>query len=176
LTLAVASGQVSRLLPEVRRVVRELDASLPLGAARTTGDLLSGAMAAPRFRSILLGTFAAIAVGLAAIGIYAVMAFSVTQRTREIGIRMALGARPTDVMRQVTGKGARLVLLGLGIGLGLTLLMAPGFSGLLFRIGPRDPMSFAVVSVLLGSTAMLASYVPGRRAARIDPAIALRDD
>jgi ABC-type antimicrobial peptide transport system permease subunit len=137
-------------------------------------DVLATSLAARRLSMILLSAFAALALILSCIGIYGVISHLVGQRTHEIGIRMALGAQPSDVMRLVLGQGAKMVLLGVIIGiaaaLGLTRLMA----NQLFGVTSHDPFTFAAVALLLTMIALLACYVPARRAVRVDPLIALR--
>ena len=130
--------------------------------------------AAPRFRTLLLALFAALALLLAAVGIYGVISYSVTQRTREIGIRVALGARPRDVLRLVVGRGLWLACTGITLGLAGGLAVTRVMSSLLFGVGARDPATFAAVAALLGLVALLACLVPARRAAKVDPMVALR--
>jgi putative ABC transport system permease protein len=121
-----------------------------------------------------VGAFSAAALALAAIGIYGVVAFSVTRRTQEIGIRMAIGAERGDVLRLVVGEGARLALLGIGLGVAASLAITRLLSSLLFGVSATDPLTFAAVAVLLGFVALAAAYIPARRAARVDPTVALR--
>jgi putative ABC transport system permease protein len=151
-----------------------MDAQLPVAKIMTMDQGLRDSIAQPRFRAMLLGLFAALALVLGAIGLYSVMAYSVTQRTNEIGIRMALGANSGDVMKMIIREGSSIVVLGLAVGLagafGLTRLLA----SLLFGVGVSDPLTFAGVSILLAIVAMLACYLPARRATKVDPMIALR--
>jgi putative ABC transport system permease protein len=123
-----------------------------------------------------MGVFAGAALLLAVLGVYGVIAYSVKQRRREIGIRMALGARRADVVRLVVGQGLRLTALGLTLGTAAGLALARGVAGLLFGVEPADPATLASVVCVLGGTALVASYVPARRAARLDPATVLRQD
>jgi len=136
--------------------------------------VLADSIAAKRFSMTLLAAFAGIALLLAAVGIYGVLSYLVGQRTREIGVRMALGAQPVDVLRMVLADGARMTLAGICIGLvaalGLTRLM----SSMLFGVKPTDPLTFAAVAVVLGAIALLACLVPAQRAMRVDPMVALR--
>jgi putative ABC transport system permease protein len=123
-----------------------------------------------------LGVFSGIALLLAAIGIYGVMSFSVSRRTREIGIRMALGATPASVRRLVIGESAKLLLLGLAVGIPAALVLTRFMSTLLFGVAPTDPLTFAVVALLLAFVTLAAAYLPARRAMRVDPVIALRSE
>jgi putative ABC transport system permease protein len=127
-----------------------------------------------RFQTLLLGLFAAAAALLAAVGIYGVMSYAVLRQTREIGVRMALGANPADVLRQVVRQGMSVAAAGAGAGLAAALLLTRLMSGLLYGVAPTDPATYAGVAVLLLAIALCASYVPARRAARIDPMKALR--
>jgi putative ABC transport system permease protein len=135
--------------------------------------LMEESVAQPRFRTFLIAAFSVVAMLLAAIGIYGVIAYSVAQRTQEIGIRMALGAQKGDVLRMVVRQGMTLALVGIGLGvagaLGLTRLIA----NLLFGVDAADPLTFAAIALLLGFVALLACYLPARRAAKLDPVIAL---
>ena len=135
---------------------------------------MGGWLADRRFLLVLVGLFATAALILAAVGIYGVVAFSVTRRTQEIGIRMALGAQRSSVLRLIVGEGARLAFLGVAIGIAASLLITRLLSGLLFGVSATDPATFAGVAVLLSVVALLASYIPARRAMRLDPNIALR--
>ncbi|HXW90400.1 MAG TPA: ABC transporter permease [Terriglobales bacterium] len=161
-------------LETLRQRLLEFDSGLVLYDASTMDRVLADSIAAKRFSMTLLAAFAAIALLLAAVGIYGVVSYLVGQRTREIGVRIALGARPLDVLRMVLADGARMTLLGICIGLlaalGLTRLMA----SMLFGVKPTDPLTFALVAVLLGAIALLACFVPAQRAMRIDPMVALR--
>jgi putative ABC transport system permease protein len=162
------------LVTAVRSQVRELDPNQPVTAVRTMSEVLSRSVWQPRLYAILFGVFAAVALLLATVGIYGVMSYAVTQRTHEIGIRMALGAQRADVLRLVIRQGMWLALVGVGIGvlasLGLTRLM----QSLLFGVGATDPVTFAGVAALLIAAALIACYIPARRATKVDPMIALR--
>jgi putative ABC transport system permease protein len=131
-------------------------------------------VARQRFSMLLLGIFAGLALVLAAVGIYGVMSYSVAQRTREIGIRMALGAQRSDVMKMTIGQGLRLVLTGVAIGLAAAFVLTRVMSTLLFGVSPTDPVTFISISIVLVSVAVLAGYVPALRATRVDPMFALR--
>ena len=135
---------------------------------------LSNASATPRFRTVLLVVFAGVALLLAIAGVYGVMAYTVNQRVPEIGLRVALGASPSDVMQLVLREGALLVVIGLAVGAALSFAGARFISGLLFGVSARDPLVFAAVSVLVAIAALAACLVPGRRALRVDPLLALR--
>jgi putative ABC transport system permease protein len=141
---------------------------------RTMEEVVSDSVAERRVTMLMLGIFAAAALVLAAVGIYGVIAYSVTERTQEIGIRMALGAPRSHVLRMVVGQAMLLALIGIVIGAGLALAMTRLMEGLLFEVTPADPLTFVTVSAALAGVAALASYVPGRRATRVDPVIALR--
>jgi len=160
----------------IREAIHSVDPDLPLGKLATLTTLVDEAMTQPRFSMLLMAAFGALAVALAAIGMYGVIAYSVAQRTREIGIRMALGAQQGTVFGMVLSQGARLAGLGIGIGiltaLGVTRLMA----SFLYGVQPADPLTFAVVALLLAGIALLACYLPARRATRVDPILALRDE
>jgi putative ABC transport system permease protein len=141
---------------------------------RTLDEVVSGALAERRFTMLLLALFAATALALSAIGIYGVMAYFVTQRTHEIGIRMALGASRRDVLSMVLGQGVRLAAAGVAAGVIGALLVTRAIAALLFMVGPRDPWTIASLSATLSAVALLACYIPARRATRVDPIRALR--
>ncbi len=166
----------SGLVPAIRRQVAEVDPDQAVGAAMSLDDLMAAACGPARVNAGVMGVFAAAALLLAVLGVYGVIAYSVKQRRREIGIRMALGARRADVVRLVVGQGLRLTALGLTLGTAAGLALARGVAGLLFGVEPADPATLASVVVVLGATALAASYVPARRAARLDPAAVLRND
>ncbi len=169
-----ASRDPSTMIADARKEVWALDPNLPVSAVATMGQVVSRSVAAQRFRMLLLGIFAALAALLAVVGIYGVIAYSVSQRTHEIGVRMALGARSQDVLTQVMGDGLRLMLLGVAIGAAAALALTRVLSSLLFEVSPTDPLVFAAVAALLVGVGLLATYVPGRRATRVDPMEALR--
>ena len=158
----------------VRQSIHAIDPDEATSTFRTMGDVVSSSAASDRFNALLLGAFAAIALLLTAAGIFGVLSYLVTQRTREIGLRMALGAHPRDVLRVIVGHGLRLVLLGMAIGIAGALLVTRWMSSVLFDVKPTDPLTFAVVAVVLGAVVFLAAYVPARRAMRVDPMVALR--
>lgn len=159
---------------ELRGVVSAIDPTIPVDRIETMQQLVSGSVAEPRFRTIILAAFSLLALVMASIGIYGVMNYLVIQRTREFGIRLSLGATPTDVLRLVLSRAA--VLIGAGTCLGLvgSVLLVRFISKLLFGTAPLDPLTFATVPILLAAVALAASYIPARRATRIDPIVALR--
>ena len=162
------------LVAAARNELRELDPEQPMAAISTMDELLAGSLSRSRFTMIVLGVFAALALVLACVGIYGVIAYSVTQRTQEFGIRMALGANRRDVFRLVLGQGTRLTLLGIGIGIVAALIVTRLMATLLFGVSATDPLTFAAVALLLGFVALAACYIPARRATRVDPIVALR--
>jgi putative ABC transport system permease protein len=163
-----------QLVPEIRRQVAALDRDRPLIQVRTMEQVIADSVADRRLPMLILGGFAVAALLLGAIGVYGIVGYSVAQRTQEFGIRMALGARRGDVVRMVLGQGLRLALFGLLIGLAGSLAVARLIAGLLFGISPADPATLAVTSLLILGVALLACYIPARRAARVDPMVALR--
>jgi putative ABC transport system permease protein len=154
--------------------VARADKDLPLTRVRTMEQLMSGSWGDRRFSLVLLAAFALVALTLAGVGIHGVMAYAVLQRTREIGVRMALGAHARDVLRLVLGQGLQLTLAGLGLGLAAALALRRLLAGMLYGVEPSDPVTLAGVAVLLLAVALLACYFPTRRAVRVDPAVALR--
>jgi predicted permease len=158
----------------VRGAVWEVDRDQPVSDISMMEDVLSESLARQRFSTILLGVFGAVALMLAAVGIYGVMSYSVAQRTREIGIRMALGARPQDVLKLAVGQGLKLVLIGVAIGAVAALALTRVMASLLYGVSPTDPVTFVTISLVLVGVALLASFVPARRATKVDPLIALR--
>jgi putative ABC transport system permease protein len=164
------------LVPSVERIVRELDPELPVARVATLDEVVARSISEPRFYMVLLGAFAAMAVFLAALGIFGVLSYSVVQRSREIGIRVALGAHPRDVLRMVLGHAASLALVGVLAGLVGAVALSRAIGSLLFELSPTDPLTLGSMAVLLASVALLASYLPARRATRVDPLIALRSE
>ncbi|HVR98291.1 MAG TPA: ABC transporter permease [Thermoanaerobaculia bacterium] len=164
------------LAPSVRRVVREMDASLPVDRVQTLDRVVFESIAQPRFLTLIVMIFAGCALFLAAVGTYGVLAYLVEMRTREIGVRMALGAQIGNVMRMVLGQGFRLVVVGLALGIALALALGRILASVLFGVKPSDPLTFAAVSLVLSAIAFCACYIPARRAARVDPLIALRHE
>jgi putative ABC transport system permease protein len=158
----------------VRKAVWDIDKNQPVSNIRTMEEILADSIARQRFSMLLLGVFAGVALLLAAVGIYGVMSYSVAQRTHEIGIRMALGAQTSAVLKLAVGYGLKLVVAGVVIGLLAAFILTRLMSTLLFGITPTDPATFALISLLLISVAAIASYIPARRATKVDPLIALR--
>ena len=147
---------------------------MPIADVRTMDEYVAESVAAPRFNPILLGGFAALALVLAAVGIFGVISYSVAERTQEIGIRRALGADTLKVMRLVLGQGMGLAAIGVAVGIGGALAVTRLMESLLFGVTATDGATFAVVAAALAGVALLASYLPARRAAKIDPMVALR--
>ncbi len=160
----------------VNHELHELDRELPVYRVLTMDQRIAGSLARRRFSTILLGVFAGLALALATIGIYGVMAYLVNQGTRELGIRMALGATEHAILRLIVTQGLKLALFGVGVGVIAAFALGRLVSGLLFGVAATDPLTFAAIAVLLVLVSLLASYIPARRAARIDPMISLRSE
>lgn len=174
--VARTDGADSLALSEtMRRIVRGRNADVPV-RAETMEATLGAASATPRFRTFLLGMFAIVALLLAVAGVYGVMAYTVSQRVSEIGVRVALGAAPHDILRLVMGHGTKLAAAGVAIGIALSLATTRAMSGLLFGVTARDPWMLAAVGVVVATAALGACYVPARRAVRVDPMVALRSE
>jgi ABC-type antimicrobial peptide transport system permease subunit len=154
--------------------VWSIDKDQPVSNIRTVEQILSGSIARPRFNLLLLGIFAALAMVLAAVGIYGVMSYTVTQNTREIGIRMALGAQSGDVLKLVVGQGLALTFIGIGIGIAAAFALTRLMENLLFEVTATDPATFVLYSAILTGVALVACFVPARRATKVDPMVALR--
>ena len=170
------SSPDARIVPAIRSAVRAIDPTIAVGDIHTMDQRVSEAAALRRFQTSLFGIFAAVALFLAAIGLYALMAFSVRQRTNEIGIRIALGARPANVLRMVVRHGMAVTIPGIVIGIAGALALTRLLSSLLYGIAPTDPATFVTVGVVLIAAALLACYVPARRAMKVDPVVALRQE
>jgi predicted permease len=164
----------ARVLGAVRGEIRALDGSLAIFRPRMMDDVVAESMQDTSLEAFLLGFFAALALMLAAVGIYGVMAYLVTQRTREIGIRMALGAQRKDVLHLVLGHGTKLTLIGVAIGIAIALALTELLRSLLFGVSATDPVTFSAVAILLAAVALTACYLPARRASQVDPMVALR--
>ena len=168
------SGRPQNLIAAVRAQVRELDPDIPLTRVMPMTDVVARSVWQPRLYTALFGVFAAVALILATVGIYGVMSYAVTQRTREIGLRMALGAQKQDVLKLVVGHGVVITAIGVGVGLVAAVALTRLMSSLLFAVSTTDPITFAAVSMLLAGVALAACFVPARRAAKVDPMVALR--
>lgn len=164
------------LMPAVRDELRSIDPALPVAQVRTMEEIIHDSLAQRRFSMSLLLVFAAVAAVLAAVGIYGVMSYAVTQRSHEMGVRVALGAGRADILRMVISGGAKLTLLGVVIGAGGAVAVTRLMSGLLYEVSATDPVTLGVVALLLGGTSLLACYVPARRATKADPMAALRGE
>jgi predicted permease len=177
LYLAVRTGiEPDSLVTAVRDVLHKLDSNLPAYSVTTMAEQVANQTRQSRFSAWLLGIFGALALVLAAVGIYSVMAYAVQQRAREIGIRLALGARASDVLKMVLGQGMRLALLGVGLGLSAALALTQLMKRLLFGVVAADPLTYAALALLLTFVALLACWIPARRATKVDPMIALRSE
>ncbi len=164
----------ARMGPAAVRVVREVDSQLPVSAVRPLDEVFSESIARPRITAMAMSVFAAAALLLAALGVYGIVAYSVSQQTREFGIRVALGAKPAQIIRMVAGQNLRIVAFGLILGLACAVPATRLLRGLLFQVGPNDPATFAAIGVTLALVAMIASYVPARRGTRVDPVVTLK--
>ena len=168
------SSDPASLSAALRNAVQQVDRDQPVFDVQTMNQVLAKSVATRRFNMLLLGIFSAVALLLAAVGIFGVMNYSVTQRTHEIGIRMALGAQGSDVLKMILGQGMLLTLIGVVVGCGAALILTRVMSGLLYGVSATDPMTFAGVSLILSSVALLACYLPARKAMKVDPMVALR--
>jgi putative ABC transport system permease protein len=169
-----ASIEPTSLATAVRQAVREVDPAQPVSDLRAMETVVGEAVTQPRFNLTLLGLFGGLALSLSAAGIYGVTSYAVAQRTQEIGIRKALGAQSGDVLRLVIRQGMAAVLPGVVIGLALAIAATRVMKSLLFGVGATDPLTFAMIVLLLLSVALLACWIPARRATKVDPMIALR--
>ena len=166
-------------MPAIKAAVYRTDSDQPVYAIRTMQEIVSDSLTSQRFPMMLLGAFAGLALALASVGIYGVISYSMTQRVNEIGIRMALGAKKSGVLRMVLAQGLRMAVIGLTIGAMTALILGRvlrNFSHLLYGVGVADPLTFITVAVVLISVALIACYVPARRAMATDPMIALRHE
>ena len=170
------TGDPLSYAPSIRREMLTLDSQQPVRNIRTMEEVIATSIASPRFHMLLLALFGAIALTLSGIGIYGVIAYGVTQRTQEIGIRMALGAQMRDVLRLVLMQGLKLTIIGVVIGLAASFALTRALTTLLFGVRPTDVLTFAIVSIVLVAVALVASYLPARRATKVDPLVALRDE
>jgi len=164
------------VLLEMRAQVRALDAELPIYAAQTMDDYVSASVAGRKFVSALCGVFAATGLLLTIVGLFGVMSYTVAQRTHELGVRVAVGAKKLDVLRLILRDGMSMTFAGIVIGLIGTLAISRVLASELFGIKPTDPLTFIGVAILLAGVALAACYLPARRATRVDPMVALRDE
>jgi putative ABC transport system permease protein len=169
-------GDPSQLSGSVRQAVREIDAGLPAYSLTPLATVVDESVAQQRFSMLLLALFALMALFLAAVGLYGVVAYTVSQRTQEIGVRMAIGAQKSDVLAMILGGGMKLALIGVAIGLAGALALSRLMQTMLFEVTPLDPPSYVVTAVVLLAVAGLACYIPARRAMRVDPIVALRPE
>jgi len=169
------SLSATSLEPQIRREIQAVDPDLPVFNVRTMNEVIDGSLASRRFSAELVGVFAVVALLLASVGIYGLLAYMVGQRAHEIGVRMALGAMPSTIGKMIVSRGAGLAGIGVGIGLLLSGIMAPMISTVLYGVRPLDPEVFLGVPLILMVVALLASYIPARRAARVNPIVALRE-
>lgn len=172
--VARTRGEPTDLIAAVRGAVLALDREQPVHAVQTMGDVFANSVATRRLSMWLFSVFAVVALALAAIGIYGVIAYSVTQRTREIGVRMALGAQASDVLRLIAGHSMKLTLIGIAIGLIGAFALTRVMASLLYGVSATDIVTFATMTLMLIVVSFLASYIPARRATKIDPMTALR--
>jgi predicted permease len=176
MTLEVrTAGDPADMIPAVRREIAALDRDLPVQSG-TMEDALGLSLLPQRAGATLLGIFSALGLVLASVGLYGVVAYAVAQRTRDLGIRMALGAESSDIYRVVLGHGVKLTLLGLFIGIVAALILARLAQGVLFGVSPTDPITLGSVAAILAVVAFVASFIPARRATRVDPMVALREE
>ena len=172
--VARTEGDPSALLPSIRAAVREQDAKLPIALMSTMDEVLAKFTARDRFNTLLFTIFGCVALAIASVGLYGVLAFLVTQRTREIGIRMALGGKPGGIVRSVVFEGLALTAVGLVSGLGIAVLLGRWMKDLLFEIKPTDPLTYGVIAGVMFAVALIAAFGPARRATRVDPVDVLR--
>ena len=169
-----STGEPNSLVAAAREQVKSVDSGQPIYNIRTMGDIRAESIGWERLTLTIFSILAGIALVLAVVGIYSVMSYSVTQRTHEIGIRMAIGAQPRDVFKMILGQGMILALIGIGVGLVAAYLLTRLMTAMLFNVTPTDPATFAVIAVILATVALLACYLPGRRATKVEPVVSLR--
>ncbi len=162
------------LLQAVKSEIWAVNKNLPFSSVATIDDLVSRSLGERRFNLLLLGSFAAIALTLASVGIYGLISFSTSRRTHEIGVRMALGAQTDDILKMVLKEGMTLAVTGVGLGLAASIALTRLLSSFLFGVSATDPITYAGVSLVLAAVALLACYIPARRAMKVDPMVALR--
>jgi putative ABC transport system permease protein len=164
----------AKLAPALRERIWSIDKDQPITNVQTMESVLARSVAEPRFRTILVGTFAVLGVILASIGIYGVVSYSVSLRTREIGVRVAMGAQKKNVMQLVVGQGLRIAAIGITIGLVVAFSLSKFLASQLYGVSSRDPWIFAGITLVLAATSVLACWIPARRATKVDPLVALR--
>jgi putative ABC transport system permease protein len=169
-------GDPLKLAGDIQTIAADIDSGQPLYEIQTMDKVVSNSVAEPRFNTLLFGIFGALALVLAAVGIYGVMAYSVAQRIKEIGIRMALGARRSDIFGLIISRGLILALVGIGAGVAGAISLTRYLETLMFEIKGTDPVTFVSVGLLMTAVAILACYLPARRAAKVDPMITLRHE
>jgi ABC-type antimicrobial peptide transport system permease subunit len=168
------AGEPTGIAGEVRQAIHQVDANLPITNVTTLAAQVSESFGQQRVISALTGFFGILGLALACVGLYGIMAYSVARRTHELGIRMALGAQKGEILKIVIGHGLRLTLIGIAIGAAGALALTRLMTNLLYGVGPSDPLTFTAVSLLLAMVALLACYIPARRAMKVDPMVALR--
>jgi putative ABC transport system permease protein len=168
------SGDPARVGPAAVQVIRKIDPLLPVAAVRPLEAVFAESIARPRLTAAAMSVFAAAALLLAALGVYGIVAYSVSQRTREFGIRVALGARPSQIIGMVVGQNLRIVAIGLTVGIAAAIPATRLMRGLLFQVGPNDPMTFVAIGVTLAAVAIVAAYLPARRSTQVDPVVTLK--
>jgi ABC-type antimicrobial peptide transport system permease subunit len=169
-----STATTAHLLEALRQTNRQINGEQVIYEPQTMDDIISGTLAARRFSTILLGVFAALALLLSSIGIYGVISYLVGERTREIGLRMALGASRIGVLRMILSQGARLAAIGVVIGLAASIALTQWMGSMIYGVSATDPLTFIGVAVILTLDALAACYIPARRAMRVDPVVALR--
>jgi putative ABC transport system permease protein len=168
------TGDPSRLAPAAVRVIREIDPMLPVSAVRPLDEVFAQSIARPRLTAAAMSVFAAAALLLAALGVYGIVAYSVAQRAREFGIRVALGAKPSQIIGMVVGQNLRIVGIGLAVGIAAAIPATRLMRGLLYQVGPNDPGTFIVIAAMLAAVSIVAAYVPARRGTQVDPVVTLK--
>jgi putative ABC transport system permease protein len=176
LAVRPSGGRADALASAVRAAVARVDRGVPLTVVRTMDEVARDATSRPRFRAVMVMTFAALALTLAMVGVFGVLAYAVEQRSREFGVRIALGARPVDVLRLVLNGATRVIAAGIVIGLVSAAALGQTVSTFLFGVRPIDPLTFGSVTVVLIVTALVAMAAPALRAARVDPVVAFRSE
>jgi ABC-type antimicrobial peptide transport system permease subunit len=170
------TGDPALLGPSAVRVINQIDPLLPVAAVRPLDEVFAESIARPRLTAMAMGVFAGAALLLAALGVYGIVAYSVSQRSRQFGIRVALGARQNQIIGMVVGQNLRLVGLGLGLGLLTAIPATRLLRGLLFQVGPNDPLTFAGIGAMLAVVAIVAAYLPARRGTQVDPVVTLKTE